>query len=65
MLGFLVSHGTKAGETSQPEVCLAPKPPPMRGLATRIIDLGMCSALARIRRQWKTIWVELRTFSRP
>ena len=46
-------------------VCLAPKPPPMRGLMTRIMDLGMCKAFATLRRVWNTIWVELRMFSRP
>ena len=35
------------------------------GLMTRIMDLGMWSALATLRRVWKTIWVELRMFRRP
>ena len=63
--GFLVFQVTKAGYTSLTAVCLAPKPPPMRGLETRTMDLGMCRALAMLRRAWNTIWVELSTFSRP
>ena len=63
--GFFVIHVTYAGYTSLTEVCFAPKPPPILGLLTRIMVFGIWSALEMIRRQWKTIWVELTTFKRP
>ena len=48
--GFLVIQVTKAGNTSATTVCLAPKPPPMRALVTRIRVLGIPKALERILR---------------
>ena len=63
--GFTVFQVTKAGKTSATTVCFAPKPPPIRGFVTRIFDLGIPSALEIILRTWKTIWVELITFSLP
>ena len=54
--GFLVFQVTKAGYTSLTAVCFAPKPPPMRGFATRTMLLGICSAFAILRRAWNTIW---------
>ena len=65
MAGLPVSQVTRAGYTSEIALCLAPKPPPIRGLITRTLDLGMFKALATIRRQWNTTWVELVTTRRP
>ena len=56
---------TSAGYISHTAVCLAPKPPPMRGLITRMALFFISSALARMRRTWKGTCVELTTFSRP
>ena len=44
--------------------CLPPKPPPMRGLITRMRRMGMPSSGAMMRRTWKGTWVEVRTISR-
>ena len=65
MDGLPVCQVTKAGYISQTLVCFAPKPPPTRGLTTRIMDFGMPSALATLRRTWKTICVEETIVSRP
>ena len=63
--GFFVIQVTNAGYTALTAVCLAPKPPPMRGLVTRTLLFGMCSAFATIRRVWNTICVELMICRRP
>ena len=63
--GLPVIRVTKAGNTSATTVCFAPNPPPIRGLNTWILFFGIPSAFERIRRTWKTIWVELKTFSLP
>ena len=48
--GFPVFHVTKAGNTSATTVCFAPKPPPILGFVTRILDLGIPRALDTILR---------------
>ncbi len=62
--GFLVIHVTKPN-ISATTVCLAPKPPPILGFSTLIFDFGIPSALAKIRRTWKTILRQLITCKRP
>ena len=62
--GLPVFIVTTAGNSSLHIVCLAPNPPPIRGLTTRTRLCGMPSARAICRRQWNGIWVEVSTFSR-
>ncbi len=45
--------------------CLPPKPPPMRGLITRMRFSGRPMTGAIIRRTWKGTWVLVRTTMRP
>ena len=54
-----------AGYISATTVCFAPKPPPILGLMTRILDLGISRAWARILLVWNGIWVDATTFSLP
>lgn len=63
--GLPVFIVTIAGYTSATTVCLAPKPPPIRGLITRTLDFGMSKAFAMILRTWNGIWVEEKTLIRP
>ena len=44
--------------------CLTPKPPPMRGLMTRMRLTGSPNRGATMRRTWKGTWVEVRMMSR-
>ena len=54
-----------AGYTSATTVCFAPNPPPILGLMTLILDLGISRAWARILLVWNGIWVDATTFSLP
>ena len=55
---------TAAVSSSETMDCLAPKPPPTRGLTTRTRDWGSPRASAAIRRMWKGTWVEVTMVSR-
>ena len=44
--------------------CLAPNPPPMRGLMTRMFLISMPMSGASIRRVWNGTWVAVRTTMR-
>ena len=54
-----------AANGSLQPLCLAPKPPPMRGFTTRTWLLGMQRAFATMRRTWKGTCVEATTQMRP
>jgi len=59
--GFFVIQVTNAGYISETDVCFAPKPPPILGFVTLIIDGEIPSACDMILLQWNTICVELTT----
>ena len=65
LAGLPVFRVTMAGYTSVTTVCLAPKPPPRRGLTTRMRVFGISSAWDRILRTWNGTCVEEMTFRRP
>ena len=64
LLGFFNIQVTKPVNISVHPVCLAPKPPPIRGLITLIFDFGISNAVDTIRRIWKGTCVELTIFKR-
>ena len=62
--GRRVARARAAQMSSITISCLPPKPPPMRGLMTRMRRTGICRIIATWRRTWNGIWVLVRMTSR-